>query len=89
MRPLKIVFNQPFSQVPVEDSRVGMEVAQIDKFLLDRPVKSLIVWIVFGRPHPGIVLFDLEFLASQFETLLKLAAVIVPHPKHLAIQEEV
>jgi len=89
MRPFEIVFDQPFGQGLVEYVRIAVEVPQIDEFFLERPVETFVVRIILGSSHPGIVLLDFEFLASLPEMFLKLASVVMPHPGHLAIQEEV
>jgi len=84
---MEVVFNEPFGEFRIEDVRIGVEIAQLDEFFLERAVKSLVVGIVVGRADSRVVLLDFKFPASGFEKLLKLGAVVMPHPGDLSVEE--
>jgi len=84
---MEIVFNEPFSEFRIEDLRIGIEIAELDKFFLERAVEPLVVGIVVGRADSRIVLLDSKFPASLFEKLLKLCAVVVTHSGNLSVEE--
>ena len=84
---MEIVFNEPFSEFRIEDLRIGIEIAELDKFFLERAVEPLVVGIVVGRANSRIVLLDSEREASLFEKLFKLSAVVMAHSRNLAVEE--
>ena len=88
MRPFEVVFNEPFGEFPVENLRIGAEIAQIHEFFLERTVEPLVVWIVFRRSDSRIVLLDPESRASSFEILFKLGAVVMTHPGDVFVEEK-
>ena len=87
MRPMKVVFNEPFGEIPVKNLRVGAKIAQLYELFLERAVEPFVVGIVVGRVHPRIVLLDSKLKASFFEILFKLCAVVVPHSGNLSVQQ--
>jgi hypothetical protein len=54
VRSSEVVFDEPFRQAPVELRGIGGHVAEVDKFILDSSVESLINRIVFWglKPRP-------------------------------------
>ena len=84
---MEIVFNEPFGEFRIKDVRIGIEIAQLDEFFLERAVEPLVVGIVVGRADSRIVLLDFQLSASLFEKLFKLGAVVVAHPGNLSVEE--
>ena len=84
---MKVVFDQPFSELWVENVRIRIEISQLDEFFLERTVEPLVVGIVVGRADSRIVLLDSKLEASLFEELLKLGAVVVTHSGNLSVEK--
>ena len=87
MRPVEVVFNEPFGEIPVKNLRVGAKIAQLYEFFLQGAVEPLVVGIVVGRADSRIVLLDSKLEASLFEELLKLGAVVVTHSGNLSVEK--
>lgn len=87
MRPMEVVFNEPLGEFRIENIRIGIEIAQLNEFFLERAVEPFVVGIVVGRADSRIVLLDSELEASLFEELFKLGAVVVSHSGNLSVEE--
>ncbi len=88
MRPLEVVFDEPFGQFSIENVGVGMEVAESDEFFLQGAVEPLVVGIVRGSSDARMVLLDAERVAGLSEILPEFRAVVMPDSGYLAIEQE-
>lgn len=79
-----VVFNQPFSQIAVEYLRIRVGIAQINEFFLESAVEPFVVGIVLRSSDSGIILFDLELLASSLEILLESRAIIMSDSRYFS-----
>ena len=87
VRPSEIVFNEPFSQLLIEDGAVCSVVAKRNEFFFERSVESFIEWIVGWRFGTRKVMGKMKILHGIPEVFGKLRAIVSLHVFHLPFKE--
>lgn len=87
VRPSEVVFNEPFSQLLIEDGAVCSVVAELDEFFFERSVESFIERVVGGRFGTGEIVRQTKVLHGIPEVFGKLRAIVSLHIFHLPFKE--
>lgn len=88
VRSLEIVFNQPFSQIPIKLYHIFSHVAQGDEFILQGAVESFGDCIVLGRLNPGPIMINAQRFARGFKMMMKLRPIVGLNILNPAVKQE-
>lgn len=88
VRPLEIVFNEPFSQIPIKLYHIFGHVSQSDEFILQGAVESFGDRIVLGRLDPRPIMINAQRVARGFKMMMELRPIVGLDILNPAVKQE-